>query len=176
MQYNTNPAGHAYAVTYIPTILNKDQVSEPDLTLANGTSELLTALHGAHRHGGVEAARAAWEVLRRAINPEVARLVEVQSKLIYADELRSISKPAYLVEEYPFYHFAFNVVVGPSGGGQPFIALDFVCRAIQKQPHVAHIAGEGLHGYASRWEVLKDHLNLHDFAQYLTFYCEPVQI
>lgn len=168
---NTSPS--QLTRSFIRRALTNDTLDEPEMNKFNGDGELIASLYLAHQTGGVEAARDAWERIKR-LRPDLVRL-EPRQKLIPADELKYLQKPEYMIEGYPFYAHGFNVLVGPSGGGKSFVALDFCGRLIKQEQSVVYIAGEGLHGYASRWEVLKAHLDIPD-SEYFNFYCEPVQI
>ncbi len=110
--------------------------------------------------------------------PQFALVTEVKH-LILADELKNLPIPRYSLDEYPIYASGLNMLVGPSGGGKSFIAVDvtglIVTKEVKedKQPVVVYIAGEGLFGYSSRWEVWKDKNGIHEQANAI-FYDEPV--
>jgi hypothetical protein len=163
----------AYAADYIRRALASETIEAPDSQQANGSGEVLESLYSAHRMGGIAAARTAWETIKR-FRPEVESITRKQRKLIPANELKNLSQPEYMIEGYPFYKFAFNVLVGQSGTGKSFVALDFCGRLIKLGLTLVYVAGEGLHGYASRWEVLKQHLGIEDGSTF-QFYSEPVQ-
>src|SRR5690606_37054228 len=90
---------------------------------------------------------------------------------------KNLTTPAYVLTEYPFYDFAMNALVGSSGAGKSFVALDFAAKMAQRLEErqagtVAYIAAEGLHGYATRWEAWKEHHRA--MTDGLVFYPEPV--
>lgn len=162
-----------YLADYIRRALNEDRLMPPDQNKVAGDYEALVSLYDAHRLGGTKAARASWQTIKR-LRPELASYDPNRiPKLIHADELKNLSAPLYLLDYYPIYQFGFNVLVGPSGSGKSFVALDIAGRIAQERA-VVYIAGEGLHGYASRWEAWKD-FNRKDDAQ-LYFYTEALQV
>ena len=164
-----------YIRDYVRRALTLGDLEEPESHRLNGDNELLASLYLAHRAGGVAAAKEAWEHIKR-LRPEWVKY-EPCRKLINADELKTLGKPQYLVDSYPFYAHALNVLVGPSGGGKSFVALDFCLQLIKLGLEVVYVAGEGLYGYAARYEVGKVHLSVDpNLVNNLKFYCEPVQI
>jgi RecA-family ATPase len=165
----------SYTADYVQRAITAERLEPPHShPMVNGENEILNSLYVAHKAGGPEAARVAWEAIRK-VRPEADKLTQRKRKLIHADELKRLSPPEYLIDEYPFFDNGMNVLVGPSGGGKSFVALDFAARLVKRGDQVVYIAGEGLHGYAARWEVLKDHLQIEDKAPF-QFYSEPVQI
>lgn len=95
-------------------------------------------------------------------------------KFINANDLKNLSIPRYLLTDYPFYDFAMNALVGASGGGKSFVALDFAAKTAlaTDKGTIAYIAAEGLSGYAARWEAWKKHHGRD--TDNLIFYPEPV--
>lgn len=167
------PSAGQYTADYIRKAFNNKTLPAPDKVSANGNYETLISLYDAFKLGGNAAARASWETLLR-LRPELAEFDPNRlPKLIHADELKNLSAPMYLLEYYPFYKFGFNVLAGPSGSGKSFVALDCAGR-IAVEEAVVYIAGEGLHGYAARWEAWKD-FNKADTAE-LYFYTEALQV
>lgn len=84
-----------------------------------------------------------------------AQEIKQESHLIYADDLRKLPKPRYAIEDYPLYLSCLNMLVGPSGGGKSFVAIDIAGKMALQNAKVIYIAGEGLFGYSPRWEVWK---------------------
>lgn len=80
-----------------------------------------------------------------------------KSHLILADELKNLSPPRYALNRYPIYASSLNALVGPSGAGKSFVAVDISGMMAMEGAKVVYIAGEGLFGYSSRWEVWKAH-------------------
>lgn len=162
-----------YLADYIKRALTSDKLAQPDETKANGDREVLVSLFEAHRAGGAKGAQAVWETIKR-FRPQLADLDPNRiPKLIHADDLKNLSAPMYLLTYYPIYQYGFNVLVGPSGSGKSFVALDIAGRIALERP-VIYIAGEGLHGYAARWEAWKD-FNQRDDA-HLYFFTEALQV
>lgn len=162
----------SYANTYIMQALNSDKLDVPDEQQANGSFDTLYALYTAHAAAGPTGARQAWAVLKK-FKPELVANLEHQRRLIHADELKNLSQPTYALADYAIYEGSFNVIVGPSGSRKSFIALDIAGRIAVNHP-VVYIAGEGLNGYAARWEAWKHH---HQVAHTeLYFYSEALQV
>lgn len=165
--------GLAYASQYIKTALHEPgRLSAPDTTTAGEFVDVVVSLWEGFKANGSPGVNAAWSVITR-MNPHLKALAE--RKLIHADQLVGLSKPVYLVDGYPFFAMGMNIMVGASGGGKSFIALDFAGRLVRQGKTIVYIAGEGLHGYASRWECLKPHLGI-DSGSRMYFYCEAVQV
>lgn len=167
-----NPA-QDYCSSYVKEALyGLTELKEPDCPRAGEYAEIVSSIWDAYKSGGKESVKAVWYTIKR-LKPDLARFDEL--KLIHADELKGLSRPEYLIEDYPFFSGGFNVLVGPSGGGKSFVALDFSARLLMRGKTVIYIAGEGLHGYAARWEVLKVHLGITTKTNF-HFYTEPVQV
>jgi len=160
-----------YTKDYIKRALSSERLEEPDNSKANGTSEALYGLFIAHQSGGTSGARLAWATLKK-MRPELGDY-DKEPLLIHADELRFLSTPIYLLTSYPIYTKAFNVLVGKSGSGKSFTALDVAGR-VATDATCIYIAGEGLAGYAARWEAWKKY---HEVVQAeLYFYREALQV
>lgn len=162
----------SYTLQYIKTALQHDELPAPDYSRANGTSDALTGLYYAHQAGGPDSARKAWAMVQQQF-PILRTLMEQEAALIHADELKNMSMPMYLMPEFPLYTEAFNVIVGASGGGKSFLALDIAGRIALDYP-VVYIAGEGLSGYAARWESWKSYHQVQSSQLY--FYREALQV
>lgn len=164
-----------YSIEYLQHALQRDTINPPDHLQANGTYEVLYSVYEAHKLNGPSGARVAWNMIKR-VRPELASLeINGKAQLVHADDLKNLSSPLYLLEDYAIYKYCFNVLAGPSGGGKSFVALDIAGKiASTKNQSVVYIAGEGLSGYAARWESWKA-FNKTDTAN-LYFYTEPVQI
>jgi hypothetical protein len=160
-----------YTIGYIRRALTMDKIEPPELGNTNGDGEILESIYSAHRGGGAQGARDAWQVIKR-LRPELAPIEGNQSLLIHASELKDLTKPELMLDGYPFFTYGFNILAGPSGSAKSFTALDFSGRFAQDRATV-YVVGEGLHGYAGRWEALKDFYNLEDGEMY--FHKEPVQ-
>lgn len=161
-----------YAANYIHRALSQKSIEAPEPGNSNGQHEILISLYTAHQSGGMKGARAAWDTIKR-LRPEIASLEHFEEALIHADELKKLAKPSYIMEEYPILEKGFNALIGPSGGGKSFVALDVAARLSLKAA-VVYNAGEGLSGYASRWEAWKHHHHIN--TGQLHFYKEAVQI
>jgi hypothetical protein len=107
------------------------------------------------------------------IDPQ-AEYDEMATRFINANDLKDLTTPKYMLSDYPFYDYALNMLVGPSGGGKSFVALDFAAETAAKltSGNVGYIAAEGLHGYASRWEAWKKFNQVE--TDRLIFYPDPV--
>lgn len=161
-----------YLADYIRRALTSDKLEAPDQTKVAHDYESLVSLYEAHALGGVKAAWASWAVIQR-LRPELTQYDPNRiPKLIHADRLKELSSPMYLLDYYAIYQFGFNVLVGASGCGKSFIALDIAGR-ISKERAVVYIAGEGLHGYAARWEAWKD---FNKGGGELYFYTDALQV
>lgn len=165
-----------YASRYIHQLLNSDVANSPDMSRVGEYRDVVDSVWESWRRGKSSAAREAWQTIIR-LRPELLAFPQPRN-LIKADELKFLTAPEYLLSEYPFYASSFNVIVGASGGGKSFVALDFCGKLIlaDKNHVIVYIAGEGLNGYASRWECLKDHLGLEHGTDRFRFYQKPVQI
>lgn len=161
-----------YLSEYIQRALTSRQLESPDKSQLNGLHDVAESIYYAHQNGGTTAAMTAWDAIKR-MKPELANLNIGNELLIHADDLKLLSKPFYLLDGYPVYQYGFNILSGPSGSGKSFIALD-IAGQIAKESPVVYIAGEGLHGYAARWEAWKDHNDVDSSSLY--FYKEALQV
>lgn len=162
-----------YIAQYIKRALNEKQLEEPDAQRSGEHHEMLTTLYNNHQSGGLKAARAGWETIKRLM-PEARALESYDEDLIHADDLGLIDQPVYLITSYPIYREGFNVLVGESGVGKSFIALDIAGR-LATRAGVVYIAGEGLAGYAARWFAWKDFHHIES-ETYLYFYKRALQV
>lgn len=102
-----------------------------------------------------------------------------ENHLIPADDLKNLPPPKYAIDGYPIYAHSLNALVGPSGGGKSFVCIDIAGRmAIQmmqagQKESILYVAGEGIFGYADRWEVWKHAHGLTDCPN-LVFYDQAV--
>lgn len=160
-----------YARQYIKRALTDVQIDEPNRAKAHGTYEALYGLFMAHQVNGPDGAKMAWSTLKK-IRPELGDY-EAGPLLIHADELKNLSIPTYLLSSYPIYAKCFNVLVGKSGSGKSFTALDIAGR-VASDGCAIYIAGEGVSGYAARWESWKKYH--HVATAELYFYCEALQV
>lgn len=160
-----------YIRDYVKRALSSESLETPDVGRANGYYEALLGMYLAHQSGGVPGAKFAWGTLKK-MRPELA-IVENSSLLIHANQLKDLPTPQHISSKYPLYEGGFNVLVGPSATGKSFIALD-IASNVALTSSAIYIAGEGLNGYAARWEAWKAHngiatANLH-------FYKEALQV
>lgn len=160
-----------YTQNYIKRALESQQLEPPEKSLANGTFEALIGLYLAHQNSGVSGANEAWKTLKK-MRPDLA-MFDASDFLIHANKLRELPNPVHITSKYPLYEGGFNVLFGPSGAGKSFIALDIASNIACNSP-VIYIAGEGLHGYAARWEAWKAHNNIPTAELY--FYKEALQV
>ncbi len=162
-----------YSARWISRAIAQAGVEAPDAAQAGGRMELLESLHNAYLGGGAAAAKAAWQPVSKYV-PELAAIVRQPEQMLYhADELAQLPQPKYIIDDLPLYHGGTNMIVGPSGSGKSFLALDFAAKSAQ-DTNVIYIVGEGLLGYASRWESWKEHhggksANLWFYPQPLDF-------
>lgn len=165
---------YLYASQYVQKAITQKVIEPPEPSQSNGQTDILQSIYIAHKTNGIKGAQAAWELIKTLRPAEATLLMQHSSDLMcHADELKNLSKPGYVMDAYPIYEKGFNALIGPSGGGKSFVALDIAARLSLKDT-VIYNAGEGLSGYASRWEVWKDH-HKQDTGN-LHFYKEPVQI
>src|SRR5689334_7787679 len=94
--------------------------------------------------------------------PIVGQPQKRDNYLILADELKNLPTPVYGLDDYPIYMGCLNALVGPSGTGKSFVAVDVGGKLTQKGAVVEYIAAEGVFGYADRWEVWKAHNRIKD--------------
>lgn len=160
-----------YEVEYIKRALTLETIEPPEKARANGNGEVLTSLYGAHLAGGVSAARKAWETLKRH-RPDLARLEDYRQNWILADELKNIAVPVYSLTDYPIYSKCLNALVGTSGAGKSWVAIDIAAKIALHEP-VLYIAAEGLGGYSTRWEGWKAHHRVKENCNFV-FYEKPV--
>jgi hypothetical protein len=160
-----------YSKEYVRLALSSEAIEPPDKEQANGTYEALTGLYMAHERAGKDGAANAWEVIK-LLRPELSEM-DKPSLLIHADELKNLSIPSYLLSNYPIYHKGFNVLVGKSGSGKSFAALDIAGR-VAADAVCVYVAGEGVQGYSARWESWK-HFHQLEHAN-LWFYTQALQV
>lgn len=161
-----------YIAEYISTAIQADAAIAAPTNEAGQFSEQLNAIYYAHRAGGSAGAYKVWTDFRRTY-PELEQLVKQAESLIHADDLRNLKIPTYLLPDYPLYSGAMNLIVGASGHGKSFVALDIASR-LALHANVVYIAGEGLSGYAARWEAWKDYHQVKRANLY--FYAEALQV
>jgi hypothetical protein len=161
-----------YFSNYVQRSLNQDTLEPPDPVKAKENYEPLVSIYEAHQRGGIAAAKISWETIKH-LRPNLFHLEQLQLKLIHADELINLDPPIYISSYYPIYQNGFNLIAGPSGCGKSFIGQDVAGRVARLVP-VVYIAGEGLHGFAARWEAWKAHNNCPTAQLY--FYREALQV
>lgn len=160
-----------YARNYIRKALTAKELEAPDKNEAESYWEALIGIFMAHHLDGTEGVKKAWDTLK-GINPNLVAF-EKPELLVHADSLKSLSVPTYLLADYPIYHRGLNVLVGKSGSGKSFVALDIAGRLAVNQP-VVYIAGEGVNGYSARWESWK---SFHQCREtHLYFWTEALQV
>ncbi len=93
-------------------------------------------------------------------------------KLIHADELDNLPPLSWLVDgEIP--RNGLSALVGPSGSGKSFVALDYALRIAQLDA-VVYVAAEGASGYAIRKNAWCRHYQ--EPAGHLHFWLEAVNL
>lgn len=162
-----------YVASYIKRALKDTDLEPPDKARAGQQYETLSHLHSAHKQNGPQMAATLWEGMKKG-NPTLCALEVGESDLIHADDLGNIQQPMYMITSYPIYERGFNVLVGESGVGKSFIALDIAGRVANKTS-VIYIAGEGLAGYAARWFAWKDFHRIKERTK-LYFYKRALQV
>jgi len=145
---------------------------EPQKTKCDGFYDLLSSLYSSQQKGGVSLVQSTWDALCN-YQPNFAFLASWRDKFTHADDLKHLAFPAYLIEQYPIYEHGFNLLFGPSGTGKSFTALNIASCAAQNTT-VIYVAGEGLAGYAPRWEALKAYHGIESAE--LIFYTEALQL
>ena len=160
-----------YTRDYIKQALTADYLPEPDTKQANGTFEALYSLYVAHQAAGSMGAKQAWQTIKR-MRPELNEY-DKAPLLIHADELKHLSMPTYLLSSYPVYSQGINILSGKSSSGKSFVALDIAGR-IAADSTCVYVAGEGLSGYAARWEAWKTFHGVEHAELY--FYREALQV
>lgn len=101
--------------------------------------------------------------------PIVGQPPKHENFLILADELKNLPTPVYGLDDYPVYMGCLNALVGPSGTGKSFVAVDIAGKLAIQEAEVVYVAAEGVFGYSDRWEVWKAHHKITD-SKYLHFY------
>lgn len=96
-----------------------------------------------------------------------------ETNLILADKLKDLPTPTYGLEDYPIYMGCLNALVGPSGTGKSFVAVDIAGKMVLQGATVVYIAAEGIFGYSDRWEVWKAHNHIAENKN-LIFYTRAV--
>lgn len=103
----------------------------------------------------------------------LAANVPARQHLILADDLHKLPVPEYALDQYPIYYSCLNALVGTSGAGKSFVAVDIAGLLAVKGAKVIYIAAEGLFGYAPRWEAWKAHVGITE-CRNLIFWDSPV--
>ncbi len=161
-----------YAERYIKQALTSSELDAPDHSQANSEKELLDALYDAHRKGGPDAVKRAWEAALRN-EPSYAKLV-VERKLYHITELGFLPRLTYLVEsEIP--EKGLVALYGASGSGKTFTSLNYALLIAQNKP-VVYIAGEGLSGYTKRIDAWLEHHNIDRDKLDFYLFSEPVNL
>lgn len=107
--------------------------------------------------------------------PIVGQPPKHENFLILADELKNLPTPVYGLDDYPVYMGCLNALVGPSGTGKSFVAVDIAGKLAIQEAEVVYVAAEGVFGYSDRWEVWKAHHKITD-SKYLHFYTRAVNM
>lgn len=107
--------------------------------------------------------------------PIVGQPPKRENYLILADDLKDLPAPVYGLDDYPIYMGSLNALVGPSGTGKSFVAVDIAGKLATQGAEVVYIAAEGVFGYSDRWEVWKAHHKIQD-SKNLHFYTRAVNM
>lgn len=97
------------------------------------------------------------------------------SYLILADDLKDLPTPVYGLEDYAVYMSSLNALVGPSGTGKSFVAVDISGKLALQGAMVVYVAAEGVFGYSDRWEAWKAHHKITENKK-LHFYTRAVNM
>lgn len=168
-----------YVVQYIRSATTCKDLVPPDKTLMNGYGtrpevwDALESLALAHKQGGIEGAKAAWDNTLSKLIPDITEKVNKPRYLYHADELKMLPPIRWLVDgEIP--ERGLTVLFGPPKSGKSFLAVDYAERVAVRRP-VVYIAAEGDSGYQYRHEAWKSH---HKFKETnkLYFWRHPVQM
>lgn len=161
------------------------QAINPYSPMQPGVREIVNALQSVHPQDRAAMLKTHWPLTYERVQYTPAppprapepRLELVQPRqrehLILADALKELPTPQYALDTYPIYLKSLNALVGPSGAGKSFVAVDIAGRMATAGARVVYIAGEGLFGYSSRWEVWKAHQGLQECPN-LVFWDSPV--
>lgn len=145
-----------YTIDYIRRAISSDAIERPDAARAGDNFQTLEYLYFAHKSAQgtpkppQQAARDAWNTIAREV-PALGHLYEMQKYLYTAPQLTQIQPMTYMLDGYPLYERGFNVLIGVSGGGKSFVAVDIAARVVheQKKP-ILYIGAEGAETYDSR--------------------------
>ena len=154
-QYDTP---ERYAARWIGRVISQSGVEAPERDKAGEHDELLRSIYDSYNSGGHTAAAKVWQAVSKLMPSLAAMVREPNNDIIHANELIHLPPPTYLIDEYPLYESGLNGIVGESGSGKSFLAMDIGAKVAQ-QKAVVYIVGEGLYGYAGRWEAWKQHHN-----------------
>jgi KaiC/GvpD/RAD55 family RecA-like ATPase/DNA-binding transcriptional ArsR family regulator len=163
-----------YASRYIRTLLAGKPIGRVDVAQAGQWADALEGLHDAYQLAGPRAVQMAWALLK-VQRPELVRLHEYTQHIYRADQLDEIEPLRYLMDAYPIYRNAFNLIVGARGTGKSFLAVDIACKlAVQKQK-VLYVAAEGAGVYDARVQAWHAERNYPKLTNDLYFYGRSVE-
>lgn len=148
-----------YAIYFVNDCLLKDDVAPPDKAKAGKDYEILEQLYRVHKDYGRDAAKRAWQTLRKA-GPHLDK----RRKMFNIHDLKYVEPPEYALPQedgtpfYAVYLKGLNVIYGKPGSNKTFIALDIANRIALANPEriVMFTAGEGGSGLYERqiaWET-----------------------
>ena len=144
-----------YAVRYIARVTTQPNVERPVKQQAGEYLEMLEILHEQNMLYGPEPAAKSWKGIK-PYHPQLEEQAKARRiQLMHADDLKKLTMPEYM-GKYPLYKNGLNFIYGPSQNGKSFLALDMAGQTGIDDSAV-YIVGEGLNGFASRWEAWKDY-------------------
>lgn len=170
---DTRMGQHYHTYLYIKNILEGAEVAPPDKSSFNGSFSTVSTLYDAYSLGGQSAAIAIWHMLKSQDN-QLRHYEEPMPMLINCTELKYLPSPKYLLDAYPIYSRGLSILVGASGAGKSFVALDLAARLSATQK-VIYVATEGLYGFNARWQSWKAY-NKPDYHPEFYFYIEELQV
>lgn len=150
-----------YVTKFIKSALSDTAIILPDKTQLNGYSarpevwEAITSITEAHKIGGVNAAKTAWEDVVGKTIPDIAEAVNRPRLIKHISEYEHTPPIEYLVkDEVPARSLV--VIYGASGACKSFLAIDYGGEIAVKH-NIIYIAGEGESGYYARYNAWLKH-------------------
>ena len=136
---------HAYVVDYLQQVVTQDGVDRPDMTRTNGSTELLMHLYQTNVERGAEAARQAWQQIKRE-QPELAKMeIVIEPQRLTSPLKISQREPIQHLDEDEIVQAAeVTAIIGQPGSGKSLWALMKLAEIATRGETVVYVAGEGI--------------------------------